>query len=620
MLQKIRDRTQGAIAKTIVGVIAVTFAVFGIDAFFTGGVPEAATVNGEVITEPELAQSVELERRRLLGEMQDGVDTSQLDEARLRAPVLESLIQRRLMLQTAERSGLDVGEAMLNRVIVEDENFQENGTFSQNRFRGLLASNGMSPAQFKQLLRQDILISQLMSGIDASEFVTEIELANAVRLTQQSLDARWLVVPVAVADDSIVVADADVAAYYERNRAQFRTEETVHVDYLELRLSDLFQPVPEDELRMEYERRVAAFEGGEERHAAHIMLADPGDAAREKLAALRARVLEGEDFAALARENSEDPGSAAQGGDLGFSRGDTFPAEFEAALKSLAPGEVSEPVKTASGWHLIKLLELRHQDPPTYAEMRPAIERDLQKAAAEPLFVERAEKLADLTFNSDDLAEASRELGLEIHTSPALSSRGGAGIFSNARVIAAAFGDEVLREKQNSERIDIGDDHAIVLRLKSHEPVRDQTLAEVASEIRSRLREEVVRTQAQARAQTLLAALASGQGIEELARTNGLEWRAAPGYTRAAPQVPSELGSALFDTPRDDTGSGRGEVLTSTGQVLVFSFDNFREGELARLPAEQRSLLRRLLRQAQGIAMTGQYQQSLRASASVELH
>ena len=318
MLQKIRDRTQGAIAKIIVGVIAVTFAVFGIDAFFTGGVPEAATVNGEVITEPELAQSVELERRRLLGEMQDGVDTSQLDEARLRAPVLESLIQRRLMLQTAERSGLDVGEAMLNRVIVEDENFQENGTFSQNRFRGLLASNGMSPAQFKQLLRQDILISQLMSGIDASEFVTEIELANAVRLTQQSLDARWLVVPVAVADDSIVVADADVAAYYERNRAQFRTEETVHVDYLELRLSDLFQPVPEDELRMEYERRVAAFEGGEERHAAHIMLADPGDAAREKLAALRARVLEGEDFAALARENSEDPGSAAQGGDLGF--------------------------------------------------------------------------------------------------------------------------------------------------------------------------------------------------------------------------------------------------------------------------------------------------------------
>lgn len=619
MLQKIRDNVQGTLAKIIVAVIVIPFAVFGIDAFFTGGVPEAARVNGEVITEPELAQNIELERRRLIGQMQDHVDASLLEESRLRSPVLESLIGRRLMLQVATRSGLRVGDAMLNQLIVENESFHENGSFSQTRFQALLANNGMSPAQFKSLLREDLLVSQLMSGIETSEFVTGAELAGAARLTQQSLDARWLSVPVAAADASIAVPDERVSEYYEQNRAQFRTEETVRVDYLELRPSDLYQPVAEDALRQEYERRVAAAGGGEERHAAHIMLATQDDTAREKLAALRKRVLAGEDFAVLARENSEDPGSAVQGGDLGFSRGDAFPAEFEAALKSLAPGEVSEPVRTSSGWHLIKLLEVRRQQPQSFAEMRSTIESDLQKAAAEPLFIERAEKLADLTFNSDDLGEASRELGLEIRTSPALGRRGGEGLFADARVIAAAFSKEVLDEAQNSERIDIGDDRVIVMRLKSHEPARDLELAEVADRIRTLLREAMVREQAQKRADGLLAGVAAGQGIEELARANGYEWRTAHGYTRGASQVPEELGRVLFDTPRSRDGTGHGKVTAGNGDVLVFGFDNFHDGDLARLPVEQRNVLARVFRRAHGIESAEDYRQRVRAVASVEL-
>lgn len=621
MLQKIRDKSQGLISYVIVGAIAVTFSVFGIDAFFGGGgAPEVATVNGEAISEAELQQGIELERRRLLAQMQDNVDTSRLEESRLRGAVLESLIARRLMLQTAQHTGLRVGDSLLNQIIVEDENFQEDGVFSQTRFRNLLASNGMTPAQFKQLLQQDILASQLMSGIESSEFVTTNELENAARLTQQSLDARWLVVPVAAVDDSIPVAEQRVADYYEQHRAQFRTTETVYVDYLRLRLSDLYQPVDEERLHEEYEHRVAALGGSDERHAAHIMVASQDDAAREKLAALRERILAGEDFAQAAREHSEDPGSAAQGGDLGFSSGDAFPAEFEAALQALAPGEVSEPVKTSAGWHLIKLLDVRHQTPPTFAEMRPTIERDLQKAAAQPLFVERVERLADLTFNSDDLSDAARELGLEIHTSPPLGRQGGEGVFANPRVVAAAFSEEILREKQNSERIDIGDDDAIVLRLNRYEPSREQELSEVAAQIRTRLREEFVLEQARSRAEGLLDALAAGQDIEALARSNGLEWRAAPGFSRGSPQVPEDLGKALFEAPRDSNGAGRGEVVTSGGEVLVFSFNNFHEGELARLPDEQRQLLARLLRRAQGITVAEDYQQRLREGASVVLN
>jgi peptidyl-prolyl cis-trans isomerase D len=336
MLQNIRDKIEGPLAKIILALIVIPFAAFGIDAFFTGGVPEVARVNGEAVTEPELAQTIELERRRLLAQMQDNVDASLLDEARLRGPVLESLIDRKLLRQVAERSGFRVGEAMLNQLIVDNESFHENGVFSQARFQGILASNGMSPAQFKDLMREEMMISQVTNGLEVSEFATDVEMGNVARLTQQSLDVKYFSVPVAGAEAGVEVPDDRIAAYYEENKSEFRTEETLQVEYVELKLADLFQPVAEEEVRAEYERRRESFEGAEERHAAHIMVASLSDAeAQAKLAALRERAVAGEDFATLARDNSEDAGSAAAGGDLGFSRGDAFPAEFETALDEI---------------------------------------------------------------------------------------------------------------------------------------------------------------------------------------------------------------------------------------------------------------------------------------------
>ena len=194
----------------------------------------------------------------------------------------------------------------------------------------------------------------------------------------------------------------------------------------------------------------------------------PDEQAKEKLASLRERAVAGEDFAALAREYSDDVGSASSGGDLGFSAGDAFPAEFEQALAGLEPGDVSEPLQTSSGWHLVKLVEVRVQKAPDYDEMRAAIERDLQRAAAEPQFVERSEKLADLTFNSDGLSEAAKELGLKLETSELFGRRGGEGLFADTRVIRTAFSKDVLDNAQNSELIELDSEHAVVLHLKQH--------------------------------------------------------------------------------------------------------------------------------------------------------
>ena len=620
MLQTIRDKIEGTLAKIILALIVIPFAVFGIESFFKGGVPEVARVNGEVVTEPELARGIDLERRRLLAQMKDDVDASRIDEARLREPVLDSLIDRKLLRQVAESAGFRVGDAMLNQVILDNESFHENGVFSQARFQGILASNGISPAQFKDMMREDMLIAQVANGIEVSEFVTGTEMDVVARLTQQTLDVRYFSVPVAGADADVTVPDDRVAAYYEQNKSEFRTEETLQVEYVELNLADLFQPVAEDEVRAEYERRLESFAGAAERHAAHIMVASLPDAeAQAKLAALRERALGGEDFAALARENSEDAGSAANGGDLGFSGGDAFPPEFEAALKSLKPGEVSPPVHTASGWHLVKLLEVREQTAPSFAEMRASIEAELQRRAAEPVFVERSDRLADLTFNSDDLTEASRELGLEAKLSPEFGRRGGEGIFADARVIAAAFSEDVLANGQNSDRIELDDEHVMVLRVKEHKPSRQQELAEVDGRIRELLKESMVREKVRARAEQLLARLDQGEGIEELARSGGFRLEVVRHHGRDAPGVPPELSEAVFKTPRAADGSGRGTVVAASGDALVFQFENFRDGALDSMAPDQRTLLVKLLQRSRAREVQAHYQQRLRESSSVEL-
>jgi peptidyl-prolyl cis-trans isomerase D len=617
MLQNIRNNLQGTIAKIIIALIAIPFVLFGVDAFFTGGTPEVASVDGETITEPELARSIELQRRRLLAEMQDRIDPAMLEESFLREPVLNSLIERKLLEKTARDASFRIGEAMVNQVIIDDPNFQEDGVFSQARFQGILASNAMSPDFYKDMLREELLISQLMGGISGTEFVTEREMQDLARITQQSLDLRYLTVPVAAMAAEVSVGEAEVENYFEENREEFRTEEAVTVEYLELKLEDLFEPIPEQTLREEYAFRADDFKGSVERHAAHILIADQPDP-EAKLSELRERIEAGEDFAALAKEFSEDAGSAGSGGDLGFSAGDAFPPEFEEALAALEPGQLSAPVQTDAGWHLIKLLELRATEGPSFEEVRSDIETELQRRAAEPVFVARSEQLADLTFNSEGLGEAAGALNLTPKRSAPFSRRGGEGVFADARVIKAAFSSEVLDDKQNSELLELAPEHVMVLHVVEHEPSRQQELAEIRERIVEVLKESLIRKRAAAVAEEVLASLRSGKSVEDAALERGYEWQTVPGHRRGADGVASELSRAAFSTPRAAAGSTWGRVEQPNGDVVVFEISNFREGSLADLGTEQQLALRRAIQSARGREVSEHYLNRLRESAEIE--
>lgn len=620
MLQRLHDGLQGTIAKIVLVLITIPFALVGIDAFFGGGVPKVAVVGEETITQAELDQAIELQRRRLIAASEESVDPAELEEAKLRGPVLDSLIDRKLLGQVAKHSGFRVGDALIDRIILEDTSFQENGQFSQERFQGILASNGMNPGYYRNLLREEILINQVLGGIGTSDFSTSSEMQELARITQQSVDVRYLTVPLAEASAANAPSAERIKAYYDANPAEFRTEETVSLDYLELRLEDLFTEVAEADVEAEYQRRLEGFKAAEERQAAHIMISSlDDDPAKARLLEIRKRLDAGEDFAVLAKDLSEDVGSASNGGDLGYSAGDAFPAEFEEALRGLQPGQVSEPLKTDSGWHLVKLLDVRAQAAPTLAELRDEIVSDLQRRESKPRFVERSEHLADLTFNSEGLVEAAKELGLEVQQGPAISRRGGEGLFADARVIAAGFGREVLEDGQNSELIEISEEHVVVLRRREHSPERQQELAEVEPRIKGLLVEAIRREQAAARAEQLESTLASGTSVEELARKEGLQWQLALTHRRGASDLPEALSEAVFQHPRGEGAGPRGRVVLPSGEVVVFELANFREGELDAIPAEQQSMMRNLLAQSRGAAAVAHYRQRLRETIPVEL-
>lgn len=354
MLQNIRNNIQGAAAKFIIALIIVPFALFGIDSLFGGsGQVPAAVVNGEKISEGELQQAIGLQKRRLLGMMGDQIDPAMLDDAMLRKPALNTLIKQQLLLQAAAEAGIEVSTAQLHATIASMPQFQEDGRFSQARYEQVLRLQGYSSAFFKQLLRSDLIIQQLSSAVAGSAFVAGPELSRAIGLLHETRDYHFITVAQAPYRASVKLSDEEVETYYQENAKQFLSEAAVRYSYVELSEEDFFEPVSEDQVMAEYQRLVEASNAQVEREAAHILIEINEDMSREdassQLEKIRQAVLAGADFAEQAQKYSADAGSADEGGALGFSSGDSFPAEFEEALAGLKDGEVSPVIETEAG-------------------------------------------------------------------------------------------------------------------------------------------------------------------------------------------------------------------------------------------------------------------------------
>lgn len=618
MLQNIRDNSQGWIAKSIIGVIVVLLSLTGFESImsFTSNSDNAAAVNGEPILKAELDQMVLMQRQQLQRQLGAGFDPALLEDRLLRDSVLKSLIERQIILQGARESGLVFPPAAMDQLLLTAPEFQANGSFSPALFDQFVRERNMNRLQFRKALEDEIIIGQARAGVAGSSFVTPDEVDAFVRLERQTRDFDSLLL--LAEPEKVLVSDEEVQAFYDANADRFMSEEQVVLEYVELKKDAFFDQaeVSEEDLKALYEQEVAGL--AEQRRAAHILIEVndkvSNEAALEQIEALAQRVAAGEDFAALAKEFSQDPGSKDEGGDLGFAAPGVFEPSFEEALYALQKGQVSAPVSTPYGWHLIKLLDTQAPELPSFDSLKEQLTAELKSQQVERRFVEAGQLLETSAYEASDLSQPAQELGLEVKTTAPFGRNGGAeGVSANRQIVREAFSEEFLEERRNSQLVELDASTQVVFRVKDHLKSEPLALPVVAEAIRAELTDERARAEVRERGEALLAKLRAGEA------TGVSGWTEVEAATRSQDGVDPAVLKAVFRMPKAVSSSepAYAGVLTNTGDYALIRLTAVSEPEDA-LSDEEKQMYARFLASRDGEQTYAAYTQALKAGVEVE--
>jgi len=579
------------IAFGIVILIAIVFAFSGIGSLSVSGSASetAVIVNGEQVTELSVQQAINNEKRRILSE-NEGLDAALLSDELIRPQVVEQIIGRKLISQAAKSGGMGVSSRTTSKLLLGTPAFQaDDGSFDQDLYLYTIRNQGYTSGTFLAMLKDDLLIEQYVRGFDASSFITKSELNLLASITEQRRDYYYMTLPLQAAIDTVQLSDTQIEDYYQSNKQRYMAEEQVVVDYIELSptLFSEKQQISEGQLRARYDEQLETLESTTSRQAAHILLSQP-DAAL--LSEINGKLEAGQAFDALAKEYSEDVGSADFGGDLGYTSGDTFPEAFEAALAALQVGEVSAPIETESGTHLIKLLDIQQQSVDFDTE-RGRIEQELIAELTDVWLVEKLAKLKELSYNAETLAEIADDLQLTAQVSEPFTRADTAGIAAYPAVVKAAFSAEVLEDKYASEVLELGDDRYLVLKLNSYIPARQKELAEVKASVVASLSDELARASLAQRGAALMARVDSGEQVEAVAKSEDLDWQVVLDAKRSTGGVNNEVKRFVFQLPATATEDMIESFYTRNGDFVVVALTGVEAGDSSKLSNDQKASL-----------------------------
>ena len=590
MLQTIRDRAQGIMAWVLLIVVGVPFILWGIQNYIDVGKEKpAAKVGGHEIFDRDVTRSYE----RLIQEMGASPD---LDEKALRKQAMEQLISEEVISQSADAAGLAVSDQQARELIQSLPYFQVDGHFDKEKYKASLAAQRLTPAQFAARIKGSLLNQQFQQALLASGFATKNEVENLMRLKNQERLVRYI--KLAPKPVSRGFGDEELRAYYAAHIADFRTPEKVAVDFLMLSLDEIAAKteVSEEEVRKLYEEQKSNYGTAERRKISHILVtvdqADPNSdaTALAKAVAIRDRLTKGEDFAALAKELSDDQVSSKSGGDLGYLNRDALDPALSNEAEKLAAGEVSSPVKTSFGYHLIKLTEWIPASYKPFEKVREEVRTQAQKNKAESSFYERGQKLAELTFEHPDTLEvAASELGLKIQSTGLFTRGQGDGLADEENVRKTAFSEDVIAGK-NSEPVEIDEEKAVVLRVRDHESSSDKPFEQVRPEIEAILRKQEALDLLSRQVDEMVSGMKNGKALGEIAKEQGLDIREAK-LKRTSEDTPFSLLKAVFETARPEPEKPvPGNVPDTDGSRFVFSVVSVKDGETdIKDPKEQES-------------------------------
>jgi peptidyl-prolyl cis-trans isomerase D len=598
MLQNIRDNSQGVIAKVIVGFIIAIFALFGVESIIGGFMtsPPVAEVNGEEITEAQLQANTQ----NLVATLGGNIEA--LDQELLEQISLNQLIEELVMRQLAQGTSMSVSSDRIDRSIIQTPSFQINGVFDPDLAVRTMTSQGFSVPLYRETLREQMLMAQVANAYASSNFVTDAELSRLVKLSSQTRDLRYLSVTMGTRTLDTPITDEQIQSYYDDNQVRFEEDASVIVNYVLLDKNLISDEIAldQDTLLAKYEEDRSAFEGSAEKRASHILFEVNGDLTEAQALELAAnasvRLADGEEFGTVALELSSDTASAEEGGDIGFTDGSAFPPELEEALNELALNEISGPVITDFGVHLVKLTEDNENVYQSFEELSERLERELKSAEVEALFAQRLADLSNLAFETAGLTQISEELGLTVLQSQAFSRGGGNGIFATAAVIDAAFSDAVLSDGNNSDALELNDSQAMVLRLEQFNEASILPLEDVAGEISVNIRTDMEREAATALGEGLYAAIGDETQLTQLLNENQLKWVEVAAIDRNGFSVNRQILAEVFAMPEPKNGPERSSLTLDNGTFVIVELIQVTQGDVDSIPEEQRdSMINRML-------------------------
>ena len=528
MLLTIRKKSQGWVAWLIVIIIAVPFALFGINSYFEGANQiTIAKVDGEKINAQTFENAMEQRRRFFRSQLGNNFNPAMVDNPQFRMQVVESLVANRLIQSYARENGLRLSDDALRASIVSSPEFQQDGKFDQDTYRRVVSARGYSTEGYEQQLRVSGGIDQLQKGLTGSAVVNPQEVDQLLALTLQQREADYTVISASAELGELQVSDEEKREEYANNEARYQQADRLKLDYVTLTLNDIVKAIEldEEEIVQAYEDSKGQYIKPETRIASHILLGVPrtADEAKQKEVLARAeeivsRLADGEEFVVLAEEFSEDPGSKRKGGNLGIiAKGQMVP-EFEKAVYNMTQGQTSEPVKTEFGYHIIKLTSLEEESQRAFEEVKTEVEVAEKNRLARTQFSETAETFNTLVFEEpDNLEGAAQALGLDVQTSDWVTQDSGEGEFTNPRVRAAAFDRAVLDEDLNSEVIEASDEVLIAMHKNEFEAQHIKAFDEVAAQIETLIKNRKAGDIAKDNGEILIEDLKQGSSLESIA-------------------------------------------------------------------------------------------------------
>lgn len=547
MLQTMRDNAQGIVAKVIVGLIIVVFALFGVESIVSlgGGEQPVVKVGDYEILQGEIEQRILAQKTELRRQFGDNFDEGLFSESFLQESAIEQLINEKVAQAQIDKLGLFASSQTIDQLITTTPAFQVDGKFDAEQFQTLLRMNNFSVMQYRKALADSIKQNQMQAAISLPIISTSFSQQYQMALEQEERVFSFVEISAKDFESEVMVSDEDLNEYYEKSLDRFQNPERVKIQYILLDKASiqLDEEVTDEDIQLAYQDYIEGIESSEQREASHILFETATHSEGEALALAEdalARINNGESFAEVARELSEDAGSAADGGSLGISPRGSFDPEFEDALYSLELGEVSAPVVTEFGVHLIRADNIVKDDVPSIADIKDELIAAINADQLEALYAEQAQELSNLAFSSDSIEELASVVNLPVKEEGYFTFRQGQGVAADSQLRRTAFEDNMKLDREVSELIETASG-AIVFAVSDYEEANAKPLSEVTETVRMQVLAD----------KSLAAAKVQAENIKQGAEA---DWQTVTESVQGASDTPApikELAFSLADSSTD---------------------------------------------------------------------